>query len=111
LALILAEKPKELDEALKLATKAEEVAPEDPFSLDALGWVYVKQGKMEKAIEKLNQATKLRPQNPMFQYHLGVAYFKNNELTEAKRALQAALNISRDFKGAVEAQRIFEKIR
>lgn len=110
LALILSEKPKSLDEALKFAIKAEELAPKNPLSLDVVGWVYVQRGEIKKGIEKLKEASSLLSQDPIILYHLGVGYYKNNNPKEAKNALQAALNISKNFRGAEQAGEILKKL-
>ncbi len=110
LALILADRPKSHDEALKMAQKAIELAPKNPFSLDSLGWVYVQGGEAKKGIEKLREASTLLPQDPMILYHLGVGYYKDHNLKEAKNALQAALNVSKNFRGADEAAEILKRV-
>lgn len=110
LALIFSEQPKNHDEALKMAQKAIELAPQSPFSLDSLGWVYVQRGETKKGIEKLREASTLLPQDPIILYHLGVGYYKYNNPKEAKNALQAALNISKNFRGADQATEILKKI-
>jgi len=110
LALIFSEKPKSLDEALKLAAKAEELAPKNPLSLDAVGWVYIQRGEVKKGIEKLKEALSILSQDPVILYHLGVGHYKNNNPNEAKKALQAALNISKNFRGADQAIEILKKL-
>jgi tetratricopeptide (TPR) repeat protein len=109
LALIFSEQPKNHDEALKMAQKAIELAPQSPFSLDSLGWVYVQRGDTKKGIEKLREALALLPQDPIILYHLGVGYYKDNNPKDAKNALQAALNISKNFRGADQATEILKK--
>jgi tetratricopeptide (TPR) repeat protein len=110
LALILAEQPKSHDEAFKMATKSVEFAPKSPFSLDALGWVSVQRGDIKGGLEKLKEASILLPQDPVILYHLGVGHYKNNNPNEAKNALQAALNISKNFRGADQAIEILKKL-
>jgi tetratricopeptide (TPR) repeat protein len=110
LAMVYAEKPDKLDEALKLALKAKELAPQNPVSLDVLGWVYVQKGDIKKGLEKLNAASKKLPNDPVIQYHLGVAHYKNNDVKAAQKALQAAVRISKNFKGAEHAQELLNKI-
>jgi hypothetical protein len=45
-----------------------------------------------------------------FAFLLGVAYYKNNNPNEAKKAFQAALNISKNFRGADQAAEILKKL-
>ena len=103
--------PDRLDEALKHAEKAEKIAPNNPYVLDAAGWVYVQRGDVPRALPRLTEAAQRLPGNPVVQYHLGMAYYKNKNLRQAKEALQNALRISKDFEGADEAIRILEKIK
>jgi len=110
LALILAEQPKTHDEAFKMATKSVELAPKNPFSLDALGWISLKRGDIKGGLEKLKEASILLPQDPVILYHLGAGHYKNNNPNEAKKALQAALKISKNFKGADQATEILKKL-
>jgi tetratricopeptide (TPR) repeat protein len=110
LAFVLSERPKESEEALKFATKAVELAPKDPLSLDALGWVYIQRGDVKKGIEKLEEASRLSSRDPVILYHLGVGYYKDGNAVEAKTVLEAALGISKDFRGADQATEILKKI-
>jgi superkiller protein 3 len=110
LALILAEQPKSHDEALKMATKSVELGPKSPFSLDAIGWVSVQRGDIKKGIERLKEASTLLPQDPVILYHLGVGHYKNNNPNAAKNALQAALNISKNFRGADQAAELLKRL-
>lgn len=50
-----------LQEALTLITKANELAPRDPFIMDSLGWVYYRLGELDKAEDILKKAYGLRP--------------------------------------------------
>jgi len=111
LAYVLSEKPNGYEEALKFATKAIQLAPQHPFSLDVLGWVHVQRGEVKKGIEELKQASSLLPRDPNILYHLGVGYYKDGNPAEAKRILEAALNISKNFKGADQATEILKKLR
>lgn len=110
LALMLCEEPGKLDEAMALATKAFTLTPEDPISLDVLGWVYLQKGDTDKAIEKLTEASKRLPQHPVILYHLGVAHYRSADREEAKRALKAAIGLSKDFRGAKHALELLKKL-
>jgi len=110
LALILAEQPESHNEAFKMATKSVEFAPKNPFSLDALGWVSVQRGDLKGGLEKLKEASTLLQQDPVILYHLGVGHYKDSNPNEAKKALQAGLNISKNFRGADQAAEILKKL-
>ena len=51
LAFVLSEQTSDSEEALKFAMKAVELAPENPFSIDVLGWINVRRGEVKKASE------------------------------------------------------------
>jgi Flp pilus assembly protein TadD len=57
----LAERGVRLDEALKLIQQAMSLAPDDPFILDSLGWVYYRQGRAADALKLLQQSYAARP--------------------------------------------------
>lgn len=50
-----------LDEALTLIEKANQLAPDDPFILDSLGWVKFRLEKYDEAESLLQRAYELRP--------------------------------------------------
>jgi tetratricopeptide (TPR) repeat protein len=110
LAIILAEQAEQIDEALKYAEKAMELAPQDPASIDALGWVNIQQGQYRIGIENVQKSIRLFPQNPLFKYHLGYAYYKVNKPEQAQQLLQAALESTKDFRGSEQAQKILEEL-
>lgn len=55
-----AEKNIRLNEALDLINKAVELAPNDPFILDSLGWVHYRRGDIENAENALKKAYGMR---------------------------------------------------
>jgi tetratricopeptide (TPR) repeat protein len=58
-----------LAEALQLIEKAHQLAPEDAFILDSLGWVHYRLGDLPKARKYLEQAFEARP-DPEVMIHL-----------------------------------------
>lgn len=110
LALIYTQEDRSLEDALTLASRAVELEPMNPMSLDTLGWVYIRLDNKEKAIEKLSEAVTIAPENPIIRYHLGIAYYNNNELKKAKSELEKALDISKEFPGSSHASELLKKI-
>ena len=108
LAFLLAEQDKNLDEALDLARRAKEKMPDDPNVMDTLGWVYYKKGIYDMAIAEFGDALEKKPENPVILYHLGMAYYQKGDKEHARKELQAALDISKTFNGAEEAQKILD---
>ena len=79
-----AEQNQSLDEALVLAQKAVELAPQDGHILDTLGWIYYRMGQYDKAVEVLEQAIQKVPANATMNDHLGDAYWKAGRYREAR---------------------------
>ncbi|HEY1057363.1 MAG TPA: tetratricopeptide repeat protein [Limnobacter sp.] len=84
LGYTLAERNVRLPEALKLISKAVELAPNDPFILDSLGWVHYRMGNLDKAVETLRKAYALRPDEEIGA-HLIEVLSKNGEQDEARK--------------------------
>lgn len=62
LGYTLADRNQRLPEALDLITQALELAPNDPFILDSMGWVKFRMGDLPAAAEYLKRAYKQRPE-------------------------------------------------
>ncbi len=92
LAFFLAETGTGLDEALRLAQRTVQKAPQQPSFKDTLGWVYLKRNDTSSALPIFNNLVRQYPNDPLFRYHLGVSLFKNGEKAKAKTELAAALS-------------------
>jgi Flp pilus assembly protein TadD len=66
----LADRNQRLDEAFTLVEKAMQMAPNDPFIMDSMGWVQYRQGRLKEAEALLRQAYTLRS-DPEIAVHLG----------------------------------------
>jgi tetratricopeptide (TPR) repeat protein len=106
LAWLYAEGRGNLDVALQLAQTARAKFPTRPEVVDTLGWVYYKKALYKQAVFYVQQSVDQDQTNPLYHYHLGMAYAQMGEDGKARRALQRALNIQKDFDGAVEARRM-----
>jgi tetratricopeptide (TPR) repeat protein len=107
LAYTLAELNSDLEKAEKLAKKATQLSPKDPYILDTYGWVLFKQGKTEEAIRILEVAQKIKPNEAIFSDHLADAYFKNNMPGRARKYYEIAATTE---KNKEKIQQIREKI-
>ncbi|MGB9606726.1 MAG: tetratricopeptide repeat protein, partial [Bryobacteraceae bacterium] len=90
LAFLLAENLNQPDEALQLAQKAKELAPESPEVDDTLGWIYYHKGLYGSAIQHLERAAAGRNATALRKYHLAMAYWKAGEQAKARAALAEA---------------------
>lgn len=86
----LAERREHLPEALKLIKKAVELAPEDPFIMDSLGWVYYRMGNISESLNYLNLAYATRP-DPEIAAHLGEVLWAQGSKENAKDIWRTAL--------------------
>jgi len=103
LAWILADRGKDLDEALELAEEAQRLDP-SPEILDTLGWVRFKRGELAAAIATLEQAVEARSESPSIRYRLGLALSKAGDPDRAREMLQSAI-ASGAFPEAADARR------
>lgn len=79
-----AERNVRLPEAYDLIKKATELAPEDPYIMDSMGWVEFRLGRLEKAEQTLRQAYGLKP-DPEIAAHLGEVLWVRGREDEAKK--------------------------
>lgn len=111
LIILLSEEKEALSQAAQYAEKLETFSPEDPYSLDALGWINLILNKKEKGLELIQRAHKALPQDPLILYHLGIACYESNDLKTAERYLQTALDQSNNFPGHDHAMDILKEIK
>jgi Flp pilus assembly protein TadD len=86
----LADRNVRLPEARKLIEKAVELAPEDFFILDSLGWVLFRQGDLAGAARELRRAYAGRP-DAEIGAHLGEVLWTMGERAEAEKVWKEAL--------------------
>jgi tetratricopeptide (TPR) repeat protein len=79
-----------LPEALALIQKAVELAPNDPFILDSLGWVQYRLGELDNAEVTLKKAYALRPDEEIGR-HLVEVLMTAGKKSEAQTFLQTLI--------------------
>jgi tetratricopeptide (TPR) repeat protein len=91
MAYNLAEMEEDLDEALDLARRSLELAPEElrAFPLAALGWVHYKRREFDKAVDCLSRATTLG-RSATTLTHLGMALIASGDDDRARSVLAEA---------------------
>ena len=85
-----AERNTRLPEARKLIEKALELAPEDYYIIDSMGWVQYREGKLKDAAATLQRAYAGRP-DAEIGAHLGEVLWKLGQRDEASRIWDEAL--------------------
>lgn len=92
LGYILTENTSRYSEAYELIKRALELQPDDPATIDSLGWVHYRLGNLEIAIRYLRKAIMLYPDHEIAA-HLGEALWMNNQLDEARNVWRQGLEI------------------
>jgi tetratricopeptide (TPR) repeat protein len=90
-----AERNTRLPEARKLIEKALELAPEDYFIIDSLGWVLYREGDLKGAARELRRAYSGRP-DAEIGAHLGEVLWMLGERAEARRIWDESLKSGPD---------------
>jgi tetratricopeptide (TPR) repeat protein len=85
----LAERNIRLSEAYELISRAQALAPEDPFIMDSMGWVLFRQGDLNKALSTLERAYKIKP-DPEIAAHLGEVLWAMQRKDDARQILKEA---------------------
>jgi len=104
LAYLYSERLDNQDRAYDLALKAKDLAPDDPFIADTLGWILCKRGQHKWALNLLQDSAEQLPDQPEILYHLGKVNFALGHEQAAADSFQKALNKSRDFPGSADAE-------
>jgi tetratricopeptide (TPR) repeat protein len=85
----LADRNIRLPEALSLIKKAAQLAPDDPFITDSLGWTEFRMGNLEEAEKQLRRAYSLRP-DAEIGIHLAEILWTRGKQDEAKQLWREA---------------------
>lgn len=83
----LADRNLRLPEALQLIEKAHELAPDDAFIMDSLGWVHFRLGDLKLAREHLQRAYDARPDAEVA-VHLAEVLWASGEQDSARKLLR-----------------------
>jgi tetratricopeptide (TPR) repeat protein len=83
----LADRNLRLPEALQLIEKAHQLAPDDAFILDSLGWVHYRRGDLKLAREYLERAYAARP-DPEVAIHLAEVLWSGGDQEGARKLLR-----------------------
>lgn len=87
----LAERNVRLPEAFELISKALQMAPDDPFIIDSMGWVQFKMGNLNAAEAQLRRAYALRS-DPEIAVHLGEVLWQKGQQADARKLWREARN-------------------
>lgn len=83
-----------LDAAESMLKRAIQLAPQNGFILDSLGWTYHKMNKFKKAAEIFDRANKLSPNQPIIMEHMADNFYKMGEKKLALDLYQKIMRFS-----------------
>lgn len=92
LGYLLAERGRQLDEAVRLVERALDLDPGNPYYLDSLGWAHFRRGDLDAAEKYLAPAAQQLPRNAEVQNHLGDLLARRGRWAEAIEAWMRALD-------------------
>lgn len=92
LGYLLAERGRQLDEAVRLVERALDLEPGNPYYLDSLGWAHLRRGDLDAAEKYLAPAAAQLPRNAEVQNHLGDLLARRARWAEAIGAWTRALD-------------------
>jgi tetratricopeptide (TPR) repeat protein len=105
LSVRLCENPATVQEAMELAIKVQELAPDNPAVNDTIGWAYYNKGVYKTALNYLVRAA-AHDKSARVQYHLAMAYFKLGDKTQGTASLLAAQKLDPGLPEAAMARKI-----
>ncbi len=109
LAYIQATDNHDMRHALQYAVRAYLLAPGDGAINDTLGFLLLKNGKIEEGLKTLKKAATLLPDNASIRYHLGLAYRESGDTGHAIEWLRKSLDLG-EFPDQREARNLLEKL-
>lgn len=98
----------DLNEGLKLISRAVELKSDDSHIVDSLGWALYKLSRFDDSVRYLRRAADIDPDDATVQDHLGDAFWKVNRKGEAYRSWERARSLTQD---KTDLAKIEEKIR
>jgi len=105
--LVFAQDP---EQGLGYASRALELAPDNPAIRDTYGWLLVESGRPEEGIGHLRQAAAALD-HPSIRYHLAVAMAATGSMQAAQRELTAALDSEQSFAERQAAQSLLDDLQ
>lgn len=98
-------------QALELAKKAYDKAPESAAILDTYGYILIKQGQHKEGLTILEKAASLAPSVNDIQFHLAEAYSANDNQKKAIEILENIVKAETSFSEKKAAVSLLDKLK
>ncbi|MGA7192021.1 MAG: tetratricopeptide repeat protein, partial [Anaerolineales bacterium] len=98
-----------LDIGLPAAKQAAQLAPNDPQTLDVLGWSYSNAGLLYNAEQNLQHAIKLSPDLAIAHLHLAENYLRQGDNTSALTELNLTIQMDKDGASGQIAEQLLKQ--
>ncbi len=96
--------------ALEFAQRAYALAPEQPATLDTLGWVLVRNGESIRGLKYLRLAQNRLAKDLRIGYHIAVALESLGRADDARRQLEAILKPGAEFEDLDLAREMLQRL-
>lgn len=96
--------------ALEYAEKANQLTPDNPATLDTLGWILVEQGDITRGLPLLQKATTIAPEAAEIRYHLVLGLVKSGDKAKARKELEQLLASGKAFNKIDEARALLKQL-
>lgn len=100
-----------LDEAEILIRRALQLAPDSPYYLDSLAWLYFIKGDFQQAVALMELPSRLEKMPSEIAFHLGSIYNAVNEKEAAIQYLKLAIEINDDPDTVAKAQALLDSMQ
>lgn len=97
--------------ALQIAEQAYKLDPDNPATLDTLGWILVHADQLRRGTQLLERAHKLAPDSPQILWHYAAALAKSGDRKNARARLEGLLDSKVDFPERQQAERLLGELK
>jgi putative PEP-CTERM system TPR-repeat lipoprotein len=97
--------------AVQVAEQALKLAPDNPATLDTMGWSLVQTGSAAKGLDYLQKALSKKPDEGDIQYHYAAALAMSGDRARAQRELEQLLSTGVTFSLEKEARSLLKSLQ
>ena len=97
-------------QAVQMAGQALKLAPDNPATLDTMGWALLKTGQATQALPYLKKALSKQPDAGDIHYHLAAALAESGDKARARQELDQLMKGGLDFSQKAAAQALMQSL-